>query len=46
MVIGEREPLYGADNICDAVWRIPGAELALLPNGGHAVVQQQTRAFE
>ena len=43
---GENDPFYGADNIRETARLIPGAELVLLPNGGHAVVKQQTRAFE
>lgn len=43
---GENDPFYGADNIRETARLIPGAELVLLPKGGHAVVKQQTRAFE
>jgi pimeloyl-ACP methyl ester carboxylesterase len=43
---GANDPFYGADNIRETARLIPGAELVLLPKGGHAVVKQQTRAFE
>ena len=46
MIGGENDPFYGADNIRETARLIPGAELVLLPNGGHAVFKQQTRAFE
>ena len=43
---GEKDPFYGADNIRETARLIPGAELCLLENGGHAVVKTQTKAFE
>jgi pimeloyl-ACP methyl ester carboxylesterase len=43
---GEKDPFYGADNICETARLIPHAELCLLKNGGHAVVKSQTKAFE
>jgi pimeloyl-ACP methyl ester carboxylesterase len=43
---GEKDPFYGADNIGETARLIPGAELCLLKNGGHAVVKTQTKAFE
>jgi pimeloyl-ACP methyl ester carboxylesterase len=43
---GENDPFYGAENIRETARLIPGAELCLLKDGGHAVVKTQTKAFE
>jgi pimeloyl-ACP methyl ester carboxylesterase len=46
LIGGEKDPFYGEDNIRETAHLIPGAELCLLENGGHAVVKTQTKPFE
>jgi pimeloyl-ACP methyl ester carboxylesterase len=43
---GADDPFYGADNIRETARLIPGAELVLIPGGGHAVVKRKTKVFE
>jgi pimeloyl-ACP methyl ester carboxylesterase len=43
---GANDPFYGAEAIRETAELIPGAELCLLENGGHAVVKTQRKPFE